>query len=449
MLKGDELPSVGKEPGNKTKMLFEKKAQYIAQGISNHAPIFIESAKGSVVRDIDDNIYIDCSSGIGVTSAGHCEATIVESIKEQAEKLIHSCFMVSMYEPYVALAEKIVKMTPGEFPKKAMFVNSGAEAVENAVKIARAYTKKPGVISCECAYHGRTLLTMTLTSKVKPYKHEFGPFAPEVYKIPSAYCYRCLFGATYPGCGMKCLEYLERFFIVESDPSNIAALIIEPVQGEGGFIVPPKEFLPGLAEICRKNDIVFIADEVQTGFGRTGKMFAVENFGVIPDLITLAKAIAGGMPLSAVVGKAEIMDVPTKGRIGGTYGGNPIACAAGLASINFVETNDLSERANHIGAFMTKKLKALQEKYPAIGDVRSLGAMVAAEFVKDRETKKPASDETPLIMQECFKRGLIVIGAGIYSNVIRFLPPLVMTDRQLEATMSIFEEALEAVYHLK
>ncbi len=446
MLKGDELPSVGNEQGEKTKMLFEKRAQYVAQGISNHIPIFIDNAKGSVVQDIDGNVYIDCSSGIGVVNVGHCEEAVVESIKKQAEKLIHSCFMVSMYESYVALAEKLVKITPGDFPKKAMFVNSGAEAVENAVKIARAYTKKPGIVSFECGYHGRTLLTMTLTSKVKPYKHEFGPFAPEIYKVPSAYCYRCMFGATYPECSMRCLEHFERFFIAESDPSNIAALIIEPVQGEGGFIVPPKEYLPGLADICKKNDIVFIVDEVQTGFGRTGKMFAVENWGVTPDLMALAKSIAGGMPLSAVVGKAEIMDVPTKGRIGGTYGGNPIACAAGLSAIDYMETNDLSKRANYIGAFMTKRLKELQEEYPAIGDVRSLGAMVAAEFVKDRKTKKPAGDETPLIMQECFKRGLIALGAGIYSNVIRFLPPLVLTDKQMEETMSIFEEALRVVY---
>jgi len=446
MLKGDELPSVGNEQGEKTKMLFEKRAQYVAQGISNHIPIFIDNAKGAVVQDIDGNVYIDCSSGIGVVNVGHCEETVVESIKKQAEKLIHSCFMVSMYESYVALAEKLVKITPGDFPKKAMFVNSGAEAVENAVKIARAYTKKPGIVSFECGYHGRTLLTMTLTSKVKPYKHEFGPFAPEIYKVPSAYCYRCMFGATYPECSMRCLEHFERFFIAESDPSNIAALIIEPVQGEGGFIVPPKEYLPGLADICKKNDIVFIVDEVQTGFGRTGKMFAVENWGVTPDLMALAKSIAGGMPLSAVVGKAEIMDVPTKGRVGGTYGGNPIACAAGLSAIDYMETNDLSKRANRIGAFMTKRLKELQEEYPAIGDVRSLGAMVAAEFVKDRKTKKPAGDETPLIMQECFKRGLIALGAGIYSNVIRFLPPLVLTDKQMEETMSIFEEALRVVY---
>ncbi|NLA40318.1 MAG: 4-aminobutyrate--2-oxoglutarate transaminase [Smithella sp.] len=446
MLKGDEMPSVGKGPGDKTKTLFEKRAQYVAQGVSNHAPIFIENAKGAVVMDIDNNVYIDCSSGIGVVNVGHCESSVVEGIKKQAEKLIHSCFMVSMYEPYILLAEKIVKMTPGDFLKKAMFVNSGAEAVENAVKIAKAYTKKPGVISFECGYHGRTLLTMTLTSKVKPYKYGFGPFAPEVYKVPSAYCYRCRFGATYPGCSMRCLEHFESFFIAEADPSNIAAMVIEPVQGEGGFIVPPKEYLSGLANICKKNDIVFIADEVQTGFGRTGKMFAVENFDVAPDLMALAKSIAGGVPLSAVVGKAEIMDAPPKGRIGGTYGGNPIACVAGIAATSYIEANNLSERANQIGVFMTKRLNAFQDKYPSIGDVRSLGAMVGVEFVKNRKTKKPANDETPLIIQECFKRGLIVLGAGIFGNVIRFLPPLVITDRQVEKMMSIFEEALDAVY---
>jgi 4-aminobutyrate aminotransferase / (S)-3-amino-2-methylpropionate transaminase / 5-aminovalerate transaminase len=449
MLRGDELPDVGHGRREKTNELTEMRNQYIAQGISNHVPVFVESAKGSTIQDTDGNIYLDCSSGIGVVNVGHCEASVVRSIKEQADKLLHSCFMVSMYEPYVALAKKLVTIAPGDFNKKAMFVNSGAEAVENAIKIARAYTKKPGIVSFECAYHGRTLLTMTLTSKVKPYKHEFGPFAPEVYKVPSAYCYRCVFGTVYPGCAMRCLEHFERFFITESDPSNIAAMIVEPVQGEGGFIVPPREFLPGLAEICKKNDIVFIVDEVQTGFGRTGKTFAVENFGAIPDLMTVAKSIAGGLPLSAVVGKAEIMDAPTKGRIGGTFGGNPVACAAGLAAIDYMEKNDLSERANHIGAFMTTRLKELQEKYPAIGDVRSLGAMVAAEFVKDRKTKEPAGDETPLIMQECFKRGLIILGAGIFSNVVRFLPPLVMTDKQTEAVMTIFEEALAAVYGKK
>lgn len=445
MLKGHELPRVGHGQGSKTRELLEKRARYVSQGVSCQAPIFIERAKGAAIEDIDGNVYIDCSSGIGVVNGGHCEETVVASIKEQAEKLLHSCFMVAMYEPYVALAEKLAVITPGDGPKKAMFVNSGAEAVENAVKIAKAYTKRPAVVSFESGYHGRTLLTMALTSKVRPYKHEFGPFAPEVYKVPSAYCYRCVFGATYPGCGMRCLEHFSRFFVSECDPSSIAAMIIEPVQGEGGFIVPPKEYLPGLAEICKKHGIVFIVDEVQTGFCRTGRMFAIESFDVVPDLMTLAKSVAGGLPLAAVVGDAEIMDAPTKGRIGGTFGGNPVSCAAGLAAIDFMERSSLSERANRIGAFMTKKLEGLKERHQAIGDVRSLGGMVAAELVKDRKTKEPAPAETAAILQECFKRGLIALGAGIFGNVVRFLPPLVMTDEQVEAAMSIFEESVAAV----
>ncbi len=445
MLEGNELPHVGSPQGPKTKALFDKKSRYVAKGISNLAPIFIESARGAVIRDLDQNVYLDFYGGIGVANAGHCPPGVVEGIKEQAEKLLHSCFMVSMYEPYVQLAEKLAQLAPGSSAKKAMFVNSGAEAVENAVKIARAHTKRPGVVAFEAGFHGRTLLTMTLTSKVKPYKHEFGPFAPEVYKVPSAYCYRCIFGSTYPECGLACLEHFERFFITEADPSGIAAMIIEPVQGEGGFIVPPKEFLPGLREICDRHGIVLIADEVQTGFARTGRMFAVEHFGVEPDLMTLAKGIASGLPLSAVVGKAEIIDAPTPGRIGGTYGGNPVACAAALATIEALEQQDLNTRAEQIGAYLTKRLLALQERFPQMGDIRSLGAMVAVEFVKDPRTREPAKEIVPALIAECFKRGLLIMGAGIFGNVVRFLPPLVLTDDQLERAADIFEAAMESV----
>lgn len=443
MLKGDLIPQTGNTLGNKTETLRKKKEKYVARGISSLAPIFIEKAKGAVIEDSDGNSYIDFYGGIGVINAGHCPETVVDAIKEQADKLLHSCFMIGMYEPYVQLAEKLCQITPGEHAKKAMFVNSGAEAVENAIKIAKAYTKRPGVIAFEGGFHGRTLLTMTLTSKVKPYKHEFGPFAPEVYKVPAAYCYRCMYKSSYPGCGMACLEYFERFFISEVDPENIAAMIIEPVQGEGGFIVPPKEFLAGLKRICEQHGIVFIVDEVQSGFARTGKMFACEHFEVVPDLMTLAKGIASGMPLSAVVGRAEIMDAPTPGRIGGTYGGNPVACAAALATIELMEKEDLSGKAEEVGSKIVSKLEELQQKYPQIGDIRALGSMVALELVKDPQSKEPFKEAVPVIIEECFKRGLLTMGAGIYGNVVRFLPPVVITDEQLSKGLDIFAEALE------
>jgi len=445
MLTGQELPAVGKPQGVQTQALLQKKQQFVSQGISNLAPIFVESAKGAVIRDIDQNVFIDLYGGIGVINAGHCPESVVEAIKAQADKLLHSCFMVSMYDSYVELAEKLTQITPGSHAKKAMLVNSGAEAVENAVKIARAATGKPGVIAFEAGYHGRTLLTMTLTSKVKPYKHQFGPFAPEIYKIPSAYCYRCIYKSTYPECGMHCLEAFERFFVSEVAPDNIAAMIIEPVQGEGGFIVPPKDFLPGLKQICEQNEILFIADEVQTGFARTGKMFACEHYGVVPDLITLAKGIASGMPLSAVVGTAEIMDAPTPGRVGGTYGGNPVACAAALATLELMAKEDLCARAEKIGATIRGRMQTLQQRFPQVGDIRSLGAMVAIELVKDPKTKAPAKDEVGQIIQACFKRGVLTMGAGIFGNVIRFLPPLVISDSQLATALDLFEQAVTEV----
>lgn len=444
MLTGNEQPKIGNAQCEKTKTLLQKKQQFVANGISASAPIFIDQAKGAIIRDIDGNDYIDFYGGIGVINAGHCPQAVVDSIKEQAEKLLHSCFMVGMYEPYVALAEKLTQITPGDHDKKAMFVNSGSEAVENAIKIAKAHTGRPSVIAFEGGFHGRTLLTMTLTSKVKPYKFECGPFAPEVYKAPAAYCYRCTYKSTYPECGMHCLENFERFFISEVAPESVAAMIIEPIQGEGGFIVPPKEFLQGLKALCEEHGIVFIADEVQSGFARTGKMFAVDHFDVVPDLMTLAKGIASGMPLSAVVGKAEIMDSATPGRIGGTYGGNPVSCAAALATIENMEQDDLCQRATEVGDKMIAKLKELQQRFPRIGDVRGLGSMVALELVKDPETRKPDKESAAAIIKICFDNGLITMGAGIFGNVIRFLPPVVITDEQLETALNIFEQAVEA-----
>lgn len=432
-------------PGAKSSELLEKRQRFVARGVGNTGKFFVEKAKGALLTDVDGNVFIDFACGIGVTNVGHCADEVVTAVKAQVEKYIHPCFHVSMYEPYVSLAEKLTQIAPGEGSKKAMFANSGAEAVENAVKISRKHTGKTGVISLECGFHGRTFMAMTLTSKVKPYKYGFGPFAPDVYKIPSAYCYRCFFGLQYPVCRLRCLEQIERFFTAECPGDKIAAVIAEPVQGEGGFIVPPPEFLPGLQSICKDNNIMFIADEVQTGFGRTGRMFASEHYDLQPDLVTMSKAIAGGFPISAVVGRAEVMDAPNPGEIGGTYGGNPVSCVAALAVIEKIEREQLCERANVIGVQITQRLKGLQEKYDVIGDVRGLGAMAAVELVKDRQTKEPNKEITAQLVAECYKRGLVVLSAGIFSNVLRFLPPLVITDGQLNEALDILEEALEAV----
>ncbi|MDA8096936.1 MAG: 4-aminobutyrate--2-oxoglutarate transaminase [Desulforudis sp.] len=425
--------------------LLARKSSLLARGISNATPVFIKEARGATIIDLDGKEYIDFYGGIGAVNAGHCPPPVVEAVREQAGKLLHSCFMVAMYEPYLDLAEKLIQISPGGFDKRALFVNSGAECVENAVKIARSYTRRPGIVSFECGFHGRTLMTMTLTSKVKPYKFGFGPFAPEVYKLPSAYCYRCYYRSTYPGCGMHCLEQFERMFAAEVAPETVAAVIIEPVQGEGGFIVPPPEFLPGIQKICEKYGIVFIADEVQTGFGRTGKMFACEHWGVEPDLMTVAKAIASGMPLSGVVGRAEIMNAPDPGHLGGTYGGNPVCCAAGLATIAYMEQEKLVERSAQIGERVRGRMRQMQEKYPLIGDVRGLGAMNAIELVKDRDTKEPAKEQAAAISRYCLENGVITLSAGIFSNCIRTLMPLVITDEQLEKGLGVLEEAVASV----
>ncbi|MEW5762924.1 MAG: 4-aminobutyrate--2-oxoglutarate transaminase [Bacillota bacterium] len=433
-------------PGPGSTGLLEKRKRYVARGIANTIPIFVAEAKGARVQDVDGNTFIDFYGGIATVNAGHCPDRVVAAVKDQAEKLLHTCFMVSMYQGYVDLAEKLATIWPGKGEAvKVMLASSGAEAVENAVKIARYHTKRPGIIAFECAFHGRTLLTMSLTSKVRPYKFGFGPFAPEIYKVPSAYCYRCYFRSTYPSCGLHCLENFARFFAAEVPPENIAAMIVEPVQGEGGFIVPPPEFLPGLQAVCEEHGIVFVADEIQTGLGRTGKMFAVEHWGIRPDLITLAKAIASGLPLSAVVGRAEVMDAPDPGQIGGTFGGNPVACAAALATIDLIQEQKLAARARRIGEVAMERLRGLQEKYALVGDVRGLGAMLALELVKDRKTKEPAREETAQIIEACYRRGLLVIGAGIFGNVLRILVPLTIAEEELELGLSILEDAMAEV----
>jgi len=438
------LPKIVTEklPGEKSGFLLEKRKKYVARGVSTGIEVFIEEAKGALMKDVDGNIFLDFAAAIGVQNIGHCDRDVVESIKAQADKYIHPCFHVAMYQPYVELSETLACITPGKYPKKVMLANSGAEAVENAVKISRKYTRKTGIISLETAFHGRTYMAMTLTSKVKPYKNGFGPFATDTYKIPSAYCYRCPLGCKYPDCGIACAEKFRTLLKGEMPPDTVAALIAEPVQGEGGFIVFPKEYLQALQSICRENGILFIVDEVQSGFARTGKMFASEHFNLEPDMMTLSKAIAAGVPLSAVVGREEIMDSTNPGEIGGTYGGSPLACVSSLAVIRKMKAENFPAKAERIGKIIRERLTEMAEKYEVIGDVRCLGAMAGVEFVKDRRTKEPYGAFVNKIISYSYRKGVIFLGAGIFSNVLRLLPPLVMSEEQVRFGMDVLEEAI-------
>ena len=429
--------------------LLAERNKHIPQGPFNTHPIFAAKAKGAVITDVEGKEYIDFAGGIGVANAGHCDEEVVKAIKDQAEKYIHTCFHVVMYEPYVELAKKLNEITPGTFPKKTMFANSGAEAVENGIKIARHATGRPATIAFTDAFHGRTLLAMSLTSKMKPYKFGFGPYAPEIYRMPYAYCYRCAFGLEYPSCELHCAYYLKEFFATHISAEQIAALIAEPVLGEGGFVVPPKEYFKVLQKICQDNGILFIADEVQTGFGRTAKMFAIEHYEVAPDIIVMAKSIAGGLPLSAITGRTEIMDHPQSGGLGGTFAGNPVACRAALAVLEQFEKKKLLARGEEIGRKVLKRFKEFYEKYPAVGDVRGLGAMVGMELVADRQTKEPATALTKELVARCREKGLLMISAGTYSNIIRPLMPLVITDEQLEQGLSIMDEGLSDLLFLR
>ncbi|HGH7180348.1 4-aminobutyrate--2-oxoglutarate transaminase [Bacillus luti] len=426
----------------KSSILHERRKNAVPEGPYNITELYVQSAKGAIITDIDGNELIDFAGGIGMQNVGHCHPKVVKAIQEQVESSIHSCFHVAPYESYIALAERLNELTPGDFKKKTMFANSGAEAVENAVKIARKATGRSAIVSFERAYHGRTLMTMSLTSKVKPYKHGFGPFASEVYKLPYPYYYRADERLTQEEVDEQILSYFERFMLEEVASDNIAAIILEPLQGEGGFIVPTTTFMRGVRTICDKYGIVMIADEIQTGFARTGSLFAMDHFGVAPDLMTFSKSIAAGMPLSAVTGRAELMDAPGPGQLGGTFSGSPVACAAALAVLDVIEEENLVNRAAEIGARMMTVFNSWKEKYELVGDVRGIGAMTAIELVKDRETKEPATEEVKAIMKETHSKGVITISAGIYSNVLRFLPPLVITDEQLEEGLTILEAAI-------
>jgi 4-aminobutyrate aminotransferase/(S)-3-amino-2-methylpropionate transaminase len=430
-------------PGPKSRELMARRHEFVARGVASTMNVFAAKADGAIIEDVDGNRYIDFAGGIGVMNIGHTRPEVTRAIAEQAAKFTHTCFSVMMYEPYIALAERLVKLTPGEFPKKALFFNSGAEAVENAVKIARWATGRPAIIVFDNAFHGRTLMTMTMTSKVQPYKYRFGPYAPEVYRAPYPYPYRM--NMTPQEATAFCIQELERMFVGEVAPDQVAAVIIEPVQGEGGFMVAPPGFLRALKVVCEKYNMLFVADEIQSGFCRTGRMFAVEHDGVAPDLMIIAKSMGAGMPISGVVGRAEIMDAPSPGTLGGTYSGNPVACAAALAVLDLYEKEDLAARSREIGHVVTQRFLKLQESFPMVGDVRGLGGMVAMELVKDPATKEPDSHAASEVLAAAHHRGLVLIKAGMYDNVLRVLVPLCVTDEQLNRGLAIFEDALATV----
>ena len=444
-----ELPTVGGPtlpqerrlvtsiPGPRSQEILDRKAVAVAQGVSASAPIAAVAAGGGVIVDADGNSIIDLGSGIAVTSVGNAHPAVAAAVAEQAARFTHTCFMISPYESYVAVAEALNRLTPGDHDKRSALFNTGAEAVENAIKIARKHTGRQAVVAFDHGYHGRTNLTMALTAKAMPYKSGFGPFAPEVYRAPLSYPFRD--GLTGAEAAERAISAIEKQIGAE----NLAAIIIEPIQGEGGFIVPAEGFLPALVEWANEHGVVFIADEVQTGFARTGAMFASEHFGIVPDLITTAKGIAGGLPLAAVTGRAEIMDAAHAGGLGGTYGGNPVACAAALATIEAYENEGLVERAEQIGAILTERLTAMQVADPRIGEVRGRGAMIAIELV-DPETKAPNAALAAAMAKHAMQNGVVLLTCGTYGNVIRFLPPLAIGDELLHDGLDVVAQALAA-----
>ncbi|MEX2212429.1 MAG: 4-aminobutyrate--2-oxoglutarate transaminase [Gaiellaceae bacterium] len=425
-------------PGPGSQAIIDRKERVIAGPLSLTFPIVIEEGSGATLTDVDGNTFLDFTGGVGCLNVGHSHPRVVAAAQEQLERYGHTDFTIVPYEPYVVLAERLIELSPFTGPAKAAFFNAGTEAVENAIKFARSYTGRPAVICFEGAFHGRTLLSMTMTSKTHPYKAGLGPFAPEVYRVPFAGDYRGPSAA-------DALAALERALTTQVAAEHVAALVIEPVQGEGGFVVAPQEFMEGVRRICDEHGIVLVVDEVQTGFGRTGKLFAIEHYGIEPDLMTVAKSIAAGLPLSGVIGKAEIMDAPADSAIGGTYVGNPVAQAAALAVLDVIEDEGLVERAAELGERLRGRMEAWQERFPQIGDVRGLGAMLAIELVRDPATKEPAPELASAVAQAAFERGLLLLKSGIYSNCIRVLVPLVIADAQVDEALAVWEESLEAV----
>jgi 4-aminobutyrate aminotransferase/(S)-3-amino-2-methylpropionate transaminase len=423
--------------------LVQREAAAVPRGVSQLTPIFVERAEGACIEDVDGNTFLDLAGGIGCLNVGHRDDGVTEALHRQVDRFLHTCFMVTPYESYVSLAEKLNALAPGTTPKKTIILNTGAEAVENAIKIARAYTKRPAVISFEDAFHGRTLLALSLTSKTQPYKAGFAPFVSDIYRVPYAYCYRCSYHLTYPSCQVHCATHLEDTFkrVVAAD--SVAAIIAEPVLGEGGFVAPPLEWLGIVRDICDRHGIVLIADEVQTGFARTGRFFACEHYGVEPDLLLSAKSLGGGLPIGAVTGKSHIMDHTPPGALGGTFGGNPLSCEAALAAIEAIEKNHLNDRAMMLGERFRERAAEWQRKAPIIGDIRGIGAMQAFEIVKPDGSRAPDAEATKQITRYCYQHGVILVTAGTYGNIIRLLMPLVITNEQIDEAMDVIESALD------
>jgi 4-aminobutyrate aminotransferase/(S)-3-amino-2-methylpropionate transaminase len=432
-------------PGPRSQALMKRRNAAVVRGAYHATPVFVAKAEGAVIEDVDGNRMIDFAGGIGCLNTGHRAPAVIDALRGQLGRFLHTSFNVLPYESYIAVCEKLNALVPGKGPKKTILVNSGAEAVENAIKMARSYTKRSAIISFEDAFHGRTYMAMAATSKTHPYKAGFEPFPGDVYRIPYAYCYRCSYSLQYPSCEVFCAKHIEDTFKRVVAAESVAAVIVEPILGEGGFVTPPPEFYPTLGAICRKHGILLIADEVQTGFGRTGAMFACERLGLEPDLVVMAKSLTGGLPMAAVTGRAEIMDAPAIGQLGGTFGGNPMACEAALAVLEIIEKEGLCARANVLGERFRKRAAKWLAQWELVGDVRGLGAMQALELVRSKSTRQPADEETKQVAQYCYEHGLILITAGSYGNVIRLLMPLVVTDAQMDEAMDVLESALAHV----
>ncbi|MCI0351301.1 MAG: 4-aminobutyrate--2-oxoglutarate transaminase [Acidobacteriales bacterium] len=433
-------------PGPRSQELMRRREAAVPRGVFHSTPVFAAKAEGAVIEDVDGNRFIDFAGGIGCQNVGHRASRVMESVHAQLAQFIHTCFSVAPYEAYIQVAEKLNQLAPGNFPKKTLLVSTGAEAVENSIKIARAFTKRPAVICFDDAFHGRTLLALSLTSKTHPYKAGFEPFVSDMYRVPYAYCYRCAFGLSYPACALACAHNLEDVFRRVVSADSVAAVIVEPILGEGGFVAPPPDYFQVLSEICRKHGILLIADEVQTGLARTGTFLACEQYGLTPDLLVTAKSLGGGFPLGAVTGRAEIMDAANVGGLGGTFAGNPVACQAALAVLDTIERDNLCARATLLGIRFMDRAHRWRQRWMSVGTIHGLGAMRAIELIRSPESREPAESETKEIVKYCYENGLITISAGTYGNVIRLLMPLVITNEQFDEGLDVIESALERVF---